>query len=135
MKFNFFYLVLLIPLSTIASQLEESEVLHLSGAVYSFIAEVGLCGKQYPDLNDQTKRSHAFFKSIIGRVEAYYASLDKTSKFVKVEKAGVNIAGRKMMQAMSNGGISRDKCNTIIAFGSELDFPEDLQNVLSKMGS
>lgn len=136
MKFKvFLYLVLLAPYSVFCSELEESEVLHLSGAVYSFMAEVGLCAKQFPELSEEANRSNTFFKSVIGKVETYYSSIGKPSKFAAVEKSGVNIAGRKVMQAMSSGGIAIEKCNTIIGFGSHSGFPEDLQIVVSKMGS
>ena len=136
MKFTVFLcLVLLAPFSAFATELEENDVLRLSGAVYSFMGEVGLCGKQFHELSDEAQRSHIFFKSVIDKIEAYYLSLGKASKFESIEKSGINIAGRKTMQAMLNGGISIEKCKSIIGFGSDSGFPEDLQNVLSKMGS
>ena len=99
------------------------------------MSEVGYCGHKYPELKANSDKIHANLKTITVKIKDYYISTDSLSKFDSIEKSSISIAGRKVMQYHSSGGVSLDKCISILSNASPEGFPIKLKSILDNLSS
>ncbi|KAF7780539.1 hypothetical protein [Pseudoalteromonas marina] len=118
-----------------ANEFEQTQLPFLSGAVYTMMSEVGYCGHKYPELKANSDKIHANLKTITVKIKDYYVSNDSLSKFESIEKTSVNIAGKKIMKYHSSGGISLDKCNSILSNASPEGFSSELKSIVDNLSS